>query len=61
MTSNKESNNDQQGNKTNENITTSKYGFDINYIRRFVYINKILFPTFLTKTVGWILVLIAFR
>ena len=61
MTLKNDSKNIQQENKSNENNKASKYGFDINYIRRFIYINKILFPTFLTKTVGWISFLIIFR
>ena len=61
MAINNESINEKHEDQTKQKSKTSKYGFDINYIRRFININKILFPAFLTKTVGWILFLIIFR
>ena len=59
---NENGDNDTGGNKA---ASSSKklfsYGFDAQCVKRFLTINKILFPRLVSKTVGWLLSLIAFR
>ena len=49
----------------NQGTSSSKkffsYGFDIQYVKRFLLINKVLFPKVLSKTVGWLISLVVFR
>ena len=49
----------------NQGTSSSKkffsYGFDIQYVKRFLLINKVLFPKVLSKTVGWLMSLVVFR
>ena len=40
---------------------SSTYGFDRIYLRRFLYLNKFLFPALRSRASAWILVLILFR
>ena len=44
-----------------QNDKTAAYGFDRNYFKRFIHINKILFPAIKSKTLGWVLLLMVFR
>ena len=51
----------ENGKQNVQNLKPSSYGFDSNYFRRFININKVLFPRLVSKTVGWILFLVVFR
>ena len=57
--------NGDSGTGGNQGTSSSKkffsYGFDIRYVKRFLLINKILFPKVLSKTVGWLMSLVVFR
>ena len=61
------SKNESGDNGTGANQGTSKskklfsYGFDAQYVKRFLLLNKILFPRLVSKTVGWLMSLIVFR
>ena len=53
------------GTGANQGTSSSKklfsYGFDAQYVKRFLLINKVLFPKVLSKTVGWLMSLVVFR
>ena len=53
------------GTGANQGTSSSKklfsYGFDAQYVKRFLLLNKILFPRLVSKTVGWLMSLIVFR
>ena len=57
--------NGDDGTGGNQGTSSSKkffsYGFDIKYVKRFLLINKVLFPKVLSKTVGWLMSLVVFR
>ena len=57
--------NGDNGTGGNQGTSSSKkffsYGFDIRCVRRFLRINKVLFPRVLSKTVGWLMSLVVFR
>ena len=57
--------NGDDGTGGNQGTSSSKkffsYGFDIRCVRRFLRINKVLFPRVLSKTVGWLMSLVVFR